>query len=141
MLENALQLAQIPRPGITTKQLQDFRRRRANLLAQFPAEPSQEMLHQERNVRLPLSQGRQPDGVDIEPVKEVPPKLPHGDQAFQVAVGRRDQADVGLNGFIASDPFEFLFLKDSQNFGLGQRRYVADLVEKKRASGTLLELA
>jgi hypothetical protein len=60
---------------------------------------------------------------------------------LEVAMRRRNDPHVGLDGLIASDSFESLFLEQPQNFSLDGGRQIADLVEKDRAPRALLEFA
>jgi len=46
---------------------------------------------------------------------------------FQVLVGGGNQADVRLNGLIAAEALETLFLNEPEHLGLGGRAHVADL--------------
>ena len=48
-------------------------------------------------------------------------------------MSRSDQPHVDAMRATASEAFEFLFLQDAQKFGLQRQRYVANLIEKKRA--------
>jgi hypothetical protein len=59
----------------------------------------------------------------------------------QVAVGRRDEAQVGADGPGAADQLEGLILQDAKQLGLEGWADVADLVEKDRAAVGDLELA
>src|SRR5438093_6433006 len=51
-------------------------------------------------------------------------------QFAQVAVGRGDQADIDLRGFIRADPPDFALLNDSQELDLKRKRGLRDLIQK-----------
>src|SRR5262249_27223578 len=91
--------------------------------------------------QIAVTQGRQRDGEDAEAIVEVAAKLAFGDHALQVPVGGGDEADVRLDRLVAADSLKALLLQDPQDLRLGQGRHVADLIEKQRATGTLLEFA
>src|SRR5581483_224890 len=78
-----------------------------------------------------LAQRRQPYGKDAETIVKVAAKFPGGDQARQIAIGGGYQTNVHLHRFVATQPFEFVILQDTQQFGLKFEGYVAHLIEKK----------
>ena len=53
-------------------------------------------------------------------------------RCFEVAVGRRDDPDVDVHGFRASEPLDLPLLEHAQQLDLDVERQVADLVEKNR---------
>ena len=63
------------------------------------------------------------------------------DPHFQVLVGRRDHADVGLDRVVAADPIEMPVAQHAQQSRLEVERHVADFVEEERAALGLLEAA
>src|SRR5215813_1120482 len=88
------------------------------------------------------------DWKDIQPVIEVGAEPPIVDLALQIAIRRCDDAHIGLNGPVATDPLEFLLLENPQQGDLHFRGQFADLVQKDRsavcglkASDPLLERA
>ena len=141
LLEDALQLPDVARPGVAAQPLQRLRGDLANLPPEFAAEAPQVVLHQQRQVVAPLAQGGQVDGEDAQPVIQVRPELPLGRPCLQVAVGGRDQPHVGPDRLVAADALERLLLQQPQDLGLQGQRHVADLVEEQRAAVALLELA
>ena len=92
-----------------------------------------EVADQQRNIFAPLTQRRHGDGEDIQPVKEVAAKLAFRDHLCQVAIGRRDHADVDTDGARAAQPFEFLFLQNAQQLGLEFEGDVPDFIQKQRS--------
>jgi len=76
-----------------------------------------------------LAQGRDPQRHRVEPVQEVEPEPAGLDHRLEVAVGRRDHADVDVDLLVAADPRDLLGLEHAQECGLRRRRELADLVE------------
>ena len=141
LLEGALQLPDVARPGVIAQAIHGLLRDLADIPAQLDAETPHEVLHQERQVIAPLAQGGQVDGEDAQPVKQVGPEPSLGRPSLQVAVGGRDQPHVGPDGLVAPEPLEDLVLEQAQDLGLEGQRHVADLVQEERAAAALLELA
>ena len=54
-------------------------------------------------------------------------------------MGGNDDADVHLDGLIATDTFDFALFEDPQELGLHGQRHIPDLVEEKRATFGLFE--
>src|SRR5262249_18770871 len=141
LLEHALKLAQIPRPGIALQKGDGLGSGVRDLLAQFRAEASEEMLDQQRDILGSLAQRRQANRDDVEAVVEVAAKLAVRHEYFQIAVRGGENSYIGLDGLVAADPFEPLVLQHAQQLRLRERRHVGDLIEKQRTAGALLELA
>jgi hypothetical protein len=66
--------------------------------------------------------------------------LPRGDRRFQIAVRRRDDADVDLDRHRAADAIEVLLFQRAQDLRLKRQGQIADLVEKQGAAMRELEL-
>ena len=130
LLQHALQLPHVPRPGVAAQPLQRLRGDLAHLPAQLPAAPPQVELDQQRQVLAALAQGGQVDGEDPQPVVQVQPELAFVRPGLQVAVGGGDQPHVGADRLGAADALERLLLQDPQELRLGRQRHVADLVEE-----------
>ena len=88
-----------------------------------------------------LSQRRQHQRNDVDPVIEIRAELSFRDKLFKVPVGRADKAEVDLQRLLAADALELALLQDAQELGLKCGRYLADLVEKNRAAMGQLEAA
>src|SRR5207244_7971494 len=84
---------------------------------------------------------RQANRIDVEPIVKIPAKQLTSYQSFQIAIGGSNQANVGLNRLIAADALETLLLQNPKNLSLGQRRHVADLIQKECAAATFFEFA
>ena len=62
------------------------------------------------------------DRHDVEAVVEVFAESARRDLGREVSVGRRDDANVDLERFVAADPFERALLEEAQEFDLDGRR-------------------
>ena len=87
---------------------------------------------EQRNVLGTLAQRRHINRKDVESVVEILPERIVGDTLLEVAVSGRDDSDVDVHGFRASEPFDLPLLEHAQQLDLNVERQVADLVEKDR---------
>src|SRR6202030_3290432 len=55
------------------------------------------------------------------------------DHHRQISMGRRDKANVDMNGVVAAQPLEFLFLQRAQQLRLQLQTNVADFIQEQRA--------
>src|SRR5271166_2490076 len=141
LLEDALQLPDIPRPGIASEAIHHLRCNFSDLTPQLDIIAPQEELHQQRQVVSPVAQGRQMDGDDIEPVIEIRSEFTLRRPRLQIAVGSPDQPHVGPDQFVATDPLELLILEQAEHLGLHGFGHVANLVQEECPAVALLELA
>ena len=124
--------------------LEDLQRRvgdAAHRLAELAAVALEEQPRQLREIVDALAQRRHADRNDVDPVVQVlaEPAVLH--RLLEIDVGRRHQAEVGLDRLQAADALDLAFLNRPQQLGLQVEAQVADLVEEQRASGRELELA
>ena len=109
------------------------------------------MIGQQKQVRLSFPQWWHENLKDVEPVVQVCAERPvrnhlvdismgGGDQT-EVAVCRRDDADVDRDGGATADPFELPLLQDPEQLDLCGRIDIADLIEEERAPLRRLEAA
>src|SRR5665811_1913073 len=63
------------------------------------------------------------------------------DLLFNVFIGCCDYAYIYVNVFVGSNPCDLVFLKSSQNFCLGGKAHIANLIEKKCSSVCLFKFA
>jgi hypothetical protein len=73
---------------------------------QFAGTLLQEMAREQRNILAPLAQCRQADTDDVQAVEQVFTEQTVLDPRFQILVGRRDDANVGLDRRMPADPVE-----------------------------------
>ena len=99
------------------------------------------MIDQRGNVFAALAQRRDLDVENIQAVVKIRAKFPLLDQLLQVLVGRRDDAEIDLDGLIAAHAHNLALLQNTQQVGLRLQADVADLVEKNRAALGDFELA
>src|SRR5215510_4511934 len=97
------------------------------------------MLGDDHDVFVPLTQRRNYDRHDIEPIKKVFSKSPLRHFLSQVLLCRTHQADIHVNRVVSADSFKLPLLKYSQQFHLDDRRDFPDFIEKQRPSMCQLE--
>ena len=93
------------------------------------------------DLAAPLAERRHRHLDDLQPVVEVFAELAAQHHRLEIAVGRRDDADVDVDRLVAAELGELRVLQDVQQLGLQRRLHLADLVEEDRAGVGLLELA
>ncbi|MPN53112.1 hypothetical protein SDC9_200776 [bioreactor metagenome] len=86
--------------------------------AQFACALLQEVAGQQRDVLAPFAQRRQADADDVQAMEEILAEQPVLDPAFQVLVGRGDDADVGLDRRMPANPVEVSVRQHAQQAGL-----------------------
>ena len=84
-------------------------------------------------------QRRQADRERVDAVVEVLAEPALADEHVERPVGRRDQAEVDVDGSVAAEALEAALLEHAQQLGLRDQRQVADLVEEQRAAVGQLE--
>ncbi len=99
------------------------------------------MPRQQCHVAATLPQRRDGHRHDREPEIEVLAEPAFGHLDAQLAVGRGNQPDVGMEGDGAADALELARLEHAEDLGLDRRRQFADLVEEQRAAMGQLEAA
>ncbi len=140
-LDGIFELAHVPRPRIRLQHRQSLGGRAAHRLAARARELGDEVVDEARNVLAPIAQGRQMDREDVQPVIEIFAELPLGDHRLEVAVGRRHDAHVDLEGLVAADALELALLQGAEELDLDFHRQIADLVEKEGPAIGQLEAA
>ena len=88
-----------------------------------------------------IAQRRKGQRKDVDAVEEVTAEFVISDVVFEVAVGGNDDADIDLDGLIATDALDFAFFEDAKQLGLHGDGHIADLVEEKSATLGLLEFS
>ena len=101
----------------------------------------EEVAHDERDVLLALAQRRHVDRHHREAEVEILAELALLHLALQVLLGRRDDADVDLDGAVAADAPDLALLEHAQELGLQVERQLAELVEEDGAAVRQLERA
>ena len=129
------ELADVPGPVVRQQRLHQVRRQlRHGHSVQTPV-MFEEVLHQQRNVLLPLAQGRNRDVNDVEPVIQVLPERPGSNLLQEVTVGRGHEPDVHRRmPLIGPDALNFAGLQEPQEQGLHAQAHLADLVHEQRSA-------
>src|SRR2546425_9537288 len=83
---------------------------------------------------LPISQGRNLNRKNIQPIKKVHAKSTVVNFPFEVFVGSSNHADVRLDRSVSPDAFKLPLLQHSQERHLYLRAQLGDLVKKDRAA-------
>src|SRR5882762_9114141 len=96
--------------------------------------PFHQILHQQRNIVLPLAQGWNTYGENVKPIKKILAECTRAYSGFQVAVRCSKHAHVDRNRLAAPDPLEFSFLEHSQQSNLHLGQEFADLVQENRST-------
>src|SRR5207248_11663810 len=99
---------------------------------------AQEALGEERDVAAALAQRRHAQGDDAQAVEEVFAEAPGLHLAFEVAVGRGQDARVNDDGPGRADAANLALLQRAQKFHLHGLARLAYLVEEERAALGLL---
>ena len=102
-----------------------------------------EVVDQRRDVFAALAQRRHVNVNDAQPVEQVLAELARGDALGQVAVRRRDDADVHVMRapIVRADRLDFAVLEEAQQQRLHAQAHLPDFVEEERAAVRELQLA
>ena len=95
----------------------------------------------QRQVVDAVAQRRQVDREDVEPIEQVFAQLAPGDRLVRIAIGRGEDAHVGLLELGRADAHEGARLEHAQQLDLQVERHLGDLVEEQRAAVGALEEA
>src|SRR3569623_481325 len=104
------EFAHIARPVIVA-QRNDGLRGQAHRAALFVFEAGDEIVDQQRDVFLTLTQRRHLDGKHVESVVEVLAEVAFGNLLFEIAVGGGDDAHVGMDRLDTAEQLERPFLQ------------------------------
>jgi hypothetical protein len=101
--------------------------------AVFPGKVIQEIGRQRNDVFPAVTQRRDLERKDVEPVIQILAKIAELDFAFKIFIGGCDNTDIHLDGTVSPNRRKALLLQNSKHLGLGLRTHVANLVQEKRA--------
>src|SRR5262249_57461788 len=127
-------LSHVRRPRVAAECLEGLSAYHLDVAVHRAGEALQEEAYQGRDVLGSLAQRRDMDGEDIQAIVKVVPEAPFLDHPGEVAVRRRDHADVELDRPGAADPLELLLLEDPEELRLKLQRDLAHLVEEEGAA-------
>ena len=141
LLDDVPELAHVARPVVREEALDPLLReapaRRPVALRVF----AEEAVGDRHHVLAPLAERRERDGEHVEAIVEVLAERAFVDQVEQIAVGRGDDPDVGLDLLAAADAGEAVGLEHAEQAHLDRRVHRPDLVEEDGAGRGRLELA
>src|SRR4029077_11744577 len=106
-----------------------------------PGEYLGEMKGQLADVLPALSQGRNHDRKNVQPIVKITAKLITCNHLCQITMGGGDQPHVDVMRASATQALELLFLQHPQKFWLQGQRQVADFVQKESAGISHFEAA
>ena len=101
----------------------------------------QEVINKDRNIFAPLTQRRDINRENIDAIVEVVAKSAVGHHRPEVAVCRRNYADVNADLVSTTDPPDLSFLQGTQELCLHGNVKLGNFVEKERAPVRDLEKA
>src|ERR1700685_3401468 len=90
-------------------------------------------MHKERDILPSLAKWWYLNRKNIEPVKQILAELIVADHQRQIPMGRRDKANVNMNGLVAPQPLELMFLQRAQQLRLQLQTNVANFIQEQRA--------
>ncbi len=90
----------------------------------------EEVIGKEEDVGLPLPQGWQIDGIDIESIEQVFPKAAPLNFCCKIFIGCYDEANIDLYALHSPQSFQLPLLKDSQQLSLTFKFKRPDFVQK-----------
>src|SRR5262249_34924190 len=138
-LERIHQLADVAGPAIRDERTLGLRREAQTGTVVPGGERPQQVLDQRADVLRAIAQRRQPERDDVQAEEEVLAKPSRTHLGLEVAVRRRDDADVDGLRAIAAEALEPVLLEEAEQLALELGRELADLVEEHRAAGGRLE--
>src|SRR6516225_11756281 len=108
-----------------------FARDRIDRLVHPPGEILDEMAHEQRDVFPALTQGREVNGENVQPIVKICAEFIRFDHFSKISVRCSYQPNIDLANTSASQAFEFLFLKDAEQYGLQAQGDIAHLVQEE----------
>src|SRR5690606_24714551 len=141
LLEPVLQLADVAGPVVLAGGDGGVGREALDLGVVLAGVARQQVAGDDRDVVAALAQRRQVQVDHVVAVVQVLAEAALQDLLLEVAVGRRQDADVDRLGAGVADPHDDLLLDGAQDLHLQVERHLADLVEEQGAAVGRLELA
>jgi hypothetical protein len=140
-LEGVVQLAHIARPGVCEQCLtRAGRQSRRRPSKRFP-DVLQEGFAERKDIAATLTERRDVDVEHLEPIEQILAKVSALHGLSQVAVGRRNDADIGFQQPRAPQPLELALLQDAQELGLRRQTHLADFVQEQHAACRQFDLS
>src|SRR5439155_3972518 len=139
--DDIFEFAHISRPMVGGEHVDGRRGDSANILLVLSRILLEEMIREQEQVRFPIPQWRNKDRENVKPIIKIFAKLILGHRLFEIFVGPCNQPDICPHRTCAAKPLEFLLLEDSQEFDLGSKIDVSDLIQEQRSAFGQLESA
>src|SRR5580692_3685432 len=102
-----------------------------DILADSATEYFDEMRDQLWYVLAAFPQGRNPDGINIQPIVKITPEFIARDHLGQISMASGDQSHADAMRTAAAEAFELLLLQNTQEFWLQGQRQVPDFVQEE----------
>src|SRR5580765_3646539 len=128
------ELAHVARPIMGDQFVQSILGDPVKILLRFQRKPRHEKIDEVRNIFPSLPQRRKRNGNYVETVIKIRAKASLFHRFIQVAIRRRDDFHVDLDGFHPSYALKLSLLEKSQELGLNFGGNIADLIEKDRST-------
>src|SRR6266852_1181134 len=128
-LDQVLQLAHVPRPGVPLERF-DGARGEAQRLLLPRVVPGEEVRREQGHVTAALAQRRQHQRHHVEAVEQVAPEGALLDLRLEVLVGRGDQPEVHRFGLAPTHRLDRALLQHAEQLALQRERHLADLVQE-----------
>src|SRR5574338_531275 len=138
-LDDVLELADVPGPGILDEQAHRRRRDAADRESQTAVEPLDEVPDEIGDVLGAFAERRELDAHDVHAVEEIRAESSGGDVLLEIARRRGDHAYVDAAGRVVADATHLTLLQRTQELHLERLGQFAQLVEEERAAVGLLE--
>src|SRR5215469_17171824 len=129
-----LQFANVARPGVSREHIHCVLGNSGDLLCELAAEPLDKKRRQQRDVGTALAKRRQRKWQHVEAIEEIGTEPAFLDRLLQISVAGGNDSYVDFDGPTASQRFELVLLKHTQQFDLGFRRQLTDFIEKQSAT-------
>ena len=132
-------LTDISRPIVASQVLHGRRRKPRDILFQFFVVLLGEEIGEGEDILFAFPKGWRFNRYGVQAIEQIFAKMTLGDGLVNVLVRGRDNSYVDLDGLHPTQPLKFLFLKNTEDLGLGAGAHIPNFVEEKSSSARLLE--
>ena len=129
--DGVAEFAEISGPGVGEQLIHRFGMNRIDRFAFARGGGLELGRDQGRKLLHPLAQGRDEEGQAIEPMVEILAEFLLPNPLEERAVGCADDSCIGMEHLLGAEPLELAVFQHAQDFNLGERAHVRDLVEEK----------
>ncbi len=138
-LDHVFELPHVAVPGVGEQQLHSRRLEPGHVHAELFGELVDEIASQGRDILAPLTQRRQMDAHNVDPIVEVGSEVVLSDLLLEVARRGRDDPHVDLARRAVTDAADLALLEGAQQLHLKLGWQLTDLVQEQRTVVGLLE--